>query len=107
MGARFYQYDVKSSSAADFPLANTVFGFDDDDGNRVFYTPDEINLDFKNISADDDGSLFKVNASYQFSDDIMAYATVSEGFRIGGSNGIGLCNEGTGEQQSVCAQPDG
>jgi outer membrane receptor protein involved in Fe transport len=106
VGARFYEYDVKSSSAVDFPLANTVFGFDDDDGNRVYYAQDEINLDFEQISAADDGSLFKVNASYHFSDDVMGYATISEGFRIGGSNGIGLCDENSGEQQSVCAQPD-
>jgi len=97
VGARFYDYEVNSSSAVDFPLYNTLF----DD-----YAPDEINLDFEDISASDDGSLFKVNASYQFSDDVMAYATISEGFRIGGSNGIGLCDENTGEQQSVCAQPD-
>jgi len=110
LGARFYQYDVKSSSAVDFPLANTVFGYDEEDENgntiKVYYAPDEINLGFADVSADDDGSLFKINASYQFSDDIMAYATISEGFRIGGSNGIGLCDEGIGEQQSVCAQPD-
>lgn len=106
VGARFYDYEVNSSSAVDFPLANTVFGYDDEDGNRVFYAPDEINLGFKGISAADDGSLFKVNASYQFSDDVMGYATISEGFRIGGSNGIGLCEGDTGEQQSVCAQPD-
>ena len=106
LGARFYDYEVKSSSTVDFPLANTVYGFDDEDGNRVFYAPDEINLDFASISAADDGSLLKVNASYQFSDDVMGYATISEGYRIGGSNGIALCKENTGEQQSVCAQPD-
>ena len=95
-GARFYDYEVNSSSAIDFPLYNTLFNG---------YGPDEVNLNFDDTSAADDGSLFKVNASYQFSDDVMAYATISEGFRIGGSNGIGLCDESTGEQQSVCAQP--
>lgn len=96
VGARFYDYKVNSSSAIDFPLYNTLFGS---------AGPDEINLDFDDTSAADDGSLFKVNASYQFTDDVMGYATISEGFRIGGSNGIGLCDESTGDQQSVCAQP--
>lgn len=106
LGARFYQYDVNSSSAIDLPLANTVYGFDNDEGNKVYYAPDEINLGFNNISGDDNGSLFKVNASYQFSDDVMGYSTISEGYRIGGSNGIALCVVNTGKQQSVCAQPD-
>ncbi len=110
VGARFYDYKVTSTSAVDFPLANTVFGWLINEGEpneeRVYYSQDEINLDFDKISASDDGSLLKVNASYQFSEDVMGYATISEGFRIGGSNGIGLCDEGTGEQQSVCAQPE-
>lgn len=96
-GARLYDYEVNSSAAIDFPLYNTVFGS---------AGPDDISLDFDDTSAADDGNLFKVNASYKFSDDVMAYATISEGFRIGGSNGIGLCDDSTGEQQSVCAQPN-
>ena len=38
-------------------------------------------------------ALLKLNVSYKFTDDVMAYVTLSEGFRIGGSNGIGLCTE--------------
>ena len=98
MGARFYQYDVESESAFDLPLLNTVWD--------ASYDPTLIDLDFKKSAADDDGSLFKVNASYQFNDDVMAYATISEGFRIGGSNGIPACDEDAGQQQNICAQPD-
>jgi outer membrane receptor protein involved in Fe transport len=107
LGARFYQYDVKSTSAADIPLSNTVFGYDDEDGNRVYYAQDEINLDLKDISADDDGNLLKVNVSYQFNDDILAYATVSEGFRIGGANGVAACPDNIDqlEKQIICALP--
>jgi len=99
VGARFYDYEVNSSSAIDLPLYYTLF----DD-----YAPDEINLDFESISAADDGSLFKVNASYQFSDDVMGYATISEGFRIGGSNGVAACPDDVAESgfQNVCALPD-
>ena len=99
VGARFYEYEVNASSAIDLPLFYTLFGD---------YGPDEVNLDFKQTSADDDGSLFKINASYQFSDDVMGYATVSEGFRIGGSNGVAACPEDVEDTgfQSVCALPD-
>ena len=95
LGARFYQYDVASRSASDLPLYNTVFGD---------YTANEINLNFTELSGkgDGDGNLFKFNLNYQFNDDALAYATVSEGFRIGGSNGIALC---TSENQTLCALP--
>lgn len=97
LGARFYDYEAETSTAIDLPLYNTLF---------EDYANDEIRVNFDDVSASDDGSLFKINASYQFSSDVMAYATISEGYRIGGSNGLALCNENTGDQQSVCAQPD-
>ncbi|TWX68706.1 TonB-dependent receptor [Colwellia demingiae] len=98
LGARFYQYDVVAQSDADLPLLNTIYD--------ASYDPTLIDIELMESAADDDGSLFKVNASYQFSDDVMGYATISEGFRIGGSNGIAACDEDIGQQQSVCAQPD-
>ena len=99
-GARIYDYEVNSSSAIDLPLYNTLF----DD-----YAADEVNLDFQSTpTAADDGNLLKINASYQFSDDVMAYATISEGFRVGGSNGVAACPEdiADSEVQNVCALPD-
>ena len=98
LGARFYQYDVVARSDADLPLSKTIVD--------ASYDPTLIDLTLKKYKADDSGSLFKVNASYQFSADVMGYVTVSEGFRIGGSNGIAACDEDIGQQQSVCAQPD-
>jgi iron complex outermembrane receptor protein len=97
LGARFYQYDVKSVSGFDTPLYFTVF-----EGAGA----DEINLDLETLSADDDGSLFKFNVSYQFNDDILAYATVSEGFRIGGANSVPACTaEDIETNQPLCALP--
>jgi outer membrane receptor protein involved in Fe transport len=96
LGARFYEYKVDADSAVDFPLLNTVFG---DAG------PNDINLEFENSYAEDDGSLFKFNASYQFSDTVMAYATVSEGFRIGGSNGLAPCPDPLPANQAGCGKP--
>ena len=43
------------------------------------------------LRQEDDGTLFKLNTSYSVSDDITLYATISEGFRVGGSNGGGPC----------------
>lgn len=99
LGARFYDYEIKSSSAIDLPLYNTLFDE---------YAQDEINLDYKDIGAADDGSLLKFNASYQLDDDLMLYGTVSEGFRIGGSNGVAACPDdiASQENQNVCALPD-
>lgn len=98
VGARFYEYKVEADSAFDLPLLNTVYDPD--------YDPTLINLEFENTNADDNGSLFKFNASYKFTDDVMAYTTVSEGYRIGGSNGVPSCKEDVGQQQSVCAKPN-
>ena len=96
LGARNYSYDFEASSAADLPLANTVFGG---------APPDQIELDFGDPAVqDEDGTLFKFNTSYRFNDDVMGYFTISEGYRLGSSNGIPLCTT-TGGQQNVCAQP--
>ncbi|MEO1656150.1 MAG: TonB-dependent receptor [Pseudomonadota bacterium] len=59
---------------------------------------------------DDDGTLFKVNLSYEVTPDLLVYGTISEGYRIGNSNGVGACPtfdpSGTGVQ-SQCALAQG
>ncbi len=97
LGVRFYEYDIEAKSAVDFPLFNTLF-----DGAA----PDAINLEFEPNNAGDDGNLLKFNAKYQFTDTVMAYATVSEGYRIGGSNPIAICPDPIPDNQSGCVSPD-
>ena len=97
VGARFYEYEVSAESAVDFPLLNTLF---------YGAGPNDITLDFEETFAKDDGSLFKFNANYQFNDTVMAYVTMSEGFRIGGSNGLAPCPDPLPDKQSGCGQPD-
>lgn len=97
IGMRLYQYDVESESAVDFPLFNTLF-----DGAA----PDAISLNFEKNEADDNGSLFKFNAKYQFTPSVMGYATVSEGFRIGGSNGLAPCPDPLPANQAGCGSPE-
>ncbi|TKB44913.1 TonB-dependent receptor [Thalassotalea mangrovi] len=91
VGARVYQYKVDSLS-----------------GNWAPFWNGEINsvtdIELQASSAKDDGQLLKFNTSYQFTSDVMAYVTLSEGYRIGGSNGITPCAEDGSIQ--VCALPD-
>lgn len=102
LGARLYEYDVTTASIVDLPLYYSVF---------TGAPSDEINADLADaepISADDSGSLLKLNVSYKFSPDVMGYVTLSEGFRIGGSNGVGACPDNIDEidNQIVCALPN-
>ncbi len=96
LGLRAYQYDVEATSAIDLPLYYSVF-----EGRG----PDSIVLDYESEGTDDSGTLMKFNTSYKFTPDLMAYFTVSEGFRIGGANGVAACpdNIDTIESQIVCA----
>jgi outer membrane receptor protein involved in Fe transport len=96
-GVRYYNYDFDASSAVDIPLFRTVF-----DGDA----PDSIVLDFQEVGQKDDGFLFKVNTSFDVTDDVLVYATYSEGFRIGSANGVALCPNPLPTTQIVCALPN-
>jgi outer membrane receptor protein involved in Fe transport len=97
LGARYYNFKFDTLSDQDFPLANSVFGG---------AGPDEINLVLQATTLDDSGSLFKFNTSYRFTDDVLGYFTISEGYRFGASNGIAACDPNAGTQQNVCALPE-
>lgn len=98
LGARYYDYEYKTNSAVDFPLFRTVY-----DGDPQ----DSIVLDFEETVQQESGSLFKINTSYQFTDDVMAYFTYSEGYRIGSGNGIAACPDFLDPNiQFACALPD-
>lgn len=82
LGARRYQYELNTASAVDLPMYNTSIGY---------YGPNDIELNFEAGGQSDDGWLFKFNTSYDLSDDVLIYATISEGYRVGNSNGVGPC----------------
>lgn len=98
VGGRYYDYDLKTQDAVDFPLFFTVF-----DGRD----PDSIVLDFEPGGQKDDGFLYKFNTSYSVTDDVMTYLTVSEGYRIGNSNGVAPCPPDLQPGQPAnCGLPD-
>jgi len=84
VGGRLFDFEVNSVTAQFFPLFDPSF---------VPQTLDEISSNaFDPLqNQEDSGSLFKFNISYDLNDDILLYGTVSEGFRIGGSNGLATC----------------
>ena len=55
-----------------------------------------------------DGTVWKFNSSYNFTPDIMLYATYSKGYRIGGPNSVAPCPPvlNPPPAQNVCALPN-
>jgi iron complex outermembrane recepter protein len=72
-GLRYY--DIKSSNDTYMAVG--------------LYTAFNI-IDTASFDVDEDGVLFKLNASWDIGDDKMLYGTISEGFRRGGSNAVPL-----------------
>ena len=111
-GGRYYEYDLTTYDRVDFPL------FDDAFVPRTLQQirddlPDDIpREDGGPLSIggqDDDGTLFKFNVSYQPTSDLLLYGTISEGYRIGNSNGVGTCPDfdPNDNQQGACALTQG
>ena len=71
LGLRYFDNDFDNTTLVDLPLYAGVF------------TPTTSNFEVK-----DDDVLFKVNASWDISDNSMLYGTVSEGYRRGGANAV-------------------
>ena len=100
-GARYYKYDTTITGGADTPLTGGGRA-------RMPYPSVEIaDVRIKDGAANDDGVVWKFNASYKFSPDLMVYGTYSKGYRIGGANRVVAC---TPEQlasgsQTLCALP--
>ncbi len=101
VGGRYYEYEIEAVSDQTLPyfppatpegtIEETLFS-----GPNTVTIPslDVIGgLDFDPaLEAEDDGTLFKFNASYDVTDDALVYFTISEGFRIGGANGVAQCD---------------
>jgi outer membrane receptor protein involved in Fe transport len=84
VGGRAFDYEFRQSVEVLLPFVDSEPGFSYE-------------------SVDDDGFLTKVNTSYDFSDDVMGYVTLSEGYRVGGANSVTVCEPGG---PTACASPD-
>ena len=101
VGGRYYDYELKEFSAVDFPLFDLSFEPQTLDQIRNQPFDDEL-------GQSDDGFLYKFNTAYEVTDDILVYATVSEGYRIGNSNGLGPCPDFDPDAtQGACALAPG
>ncbi|MEM0929645.1 MAG: TonB-dependent receptor [Pseudomonadota bacterium] len=105
-GGRYYEYDLETFDRVDFPL------FDDDFVPRTLQQiRDDLESDplAAEGGQDDDGTLYKVNVSYQATPDILVYGTISEGYRIGNSNGVATCPtfDPNDNMQGACALTQG
>ena len=105
VGGRYYDYELKSFSEVNFPLYDVSFVQPTLD--QVFSTAFETGEDGGlNKGQSDKGTLFKFNTSYELSDSALLYATISEGYRTGNSNGLGTCEDfdpNAPVMQGVCA----
>jgi outer membrane receptor protein involved in Fe transport len=94
VGARYYDYDDELEVLTALPYLFTSIGI---------IGPDDIPLRGPTNTSSDSGSLYKFNTSYTFSDELMMYFTLSEGYRRGGINPVAPCDDGP---SNVCGQPD-
>ncbi len=105
LGGRWYKYDLVTDSASTGPIFAT-FIYLDDPTDPDGYPDGVLRYDLETASQSDEGSLYKFNTSYDFTDDFMGYLTVSEGYRIGGSNGVAPCPTPLNPGQNLCGLPD-
>ncbi|TAA42638.1 TonB-dependent receptor [Corallincola spongiicola] len=96
LGGRYYDYEDDVTQGFDLPLLNTIYGAG----------PDDINPDLVSANATDDGTLLKGNLAYQYDEDVLIYATYSEGYRIGGVNAVAECQPDQNQGQNLCALPN-
>lgn len=75
VGGRWFKDETHGSTSSAYPL---------DDGSG----PNELNLDVMPLTGPAVATeIYKFNTSYHFTPAVMAYATVSDGYRAGGING--------------------
>ena len=91
VGGRLYDYKFDTANSTDFPVADYVFG--GVDGFQAYPLSDIENQLTLERNQSRSGELFKVNTAYKFGGGNTAYATFSQGFRVGASNGGQACTD--------------
>ena len=98
-GARYFDYASEIAGASTLPLLGEPLS--------------PYDLDVNGGSGGQDGVVWKLNTSYEYSPDVMVYLTYSKGYRIGGPNRVAPCDadipldptQYTGDQV-ICALPN-
>ncbi len=88
-GGRYYEYNAFLKGGTGLPLLSTR-QFVRTGGARGYAYP-EVRINSREGETSSDGFVWKANASYEFTDDLLAYFTFSEGYRIGGVNRVVPC----------------
>ena len=91
-GGSYYSYTTKQDSGFATPLL---------DGDTT-----AINLITSYDAVKVDGFLYKVNTSVNLATDLLLYATLSQGYRLGGINPVPPCLNPLPPGQNVCALPN-
>ena len=91
-GARYFKYTSQIKGAATLPLLGQPLS--------------PYDLPANGGKAGKDGWVWKFNTSYHITPDLMAYATYSKGYRIGGPNTVAPCQLPLPPGQNICALPD-
>jgi iron complex outermembrane receptor protein len=91
-GARYFKYTSQIAGAATLPLLGQPLS--------------PYDLPVNGGKGGKDGWVWKFNTSYSFTPDLMAYATYSKGYRIGGPNTVAPCQLPLPPGQNICALPD-
>lgn len=87
--ALFGELSWKASDKLTLSAGARVFSYRDRSTTQVEdYAFDLVSGVVKADEKDSGKSYFKLNAAYQFTDDLLGYATFSQGFRRGGANGF-------------------
>ena len=106
VGGRYYDYSSSLDSGTATPLLAAIrFKRGGPPSSRSYPYP-AIRLRTAGGSAESNGFVWKANASYKFSSDLLAYATVSKGYRIGGVNRVAPCVLPLPPGQNVCGLPN-
>lgn len=99
-GLRYYSYDTAITGGSDTPMTPS--------GRRRMPYP-SLEIDPSRIRSGDtssSGMVWKVNTSFDFTSDILAYATYSTGYRVGGVNRVAPCVLPLPPGQNLCALPN-
>lgn len=91
-GTRYFKYTSDIAGAQTLPLLNQPLS--------------PYDKTVRGGSAGQDGWVWKFNTSYNFTPDLMVYATYSKGYRIGGPNTVAPCDDPLPPGQNICALPN-